>query len=179
MSIIIYLLIIFFGFLIINHTYETIIGEKTFEGLETKTKIIIGNNTEIIKDITPKFEEQLKKAQTLVSKIKSAKAGDDTRKKLQVGKEGLENEGCSTFEKQNDANILNMGKLNTIINKINDQIRTICKTPKVKCSSAHLSFAAPIIKNSSNLIDSAQINAKIMIPLTAPTNSQSLAFLDL
>ena len=165
MSIIIYLLIIFFGFLIINHIYETFIGEKTFEGLETNVGVIIGNNAEIIKDITPKFEEQLKKAAALVSKIKSSKEGDTARKKLKVagiGQEGLENEGCSTFEKQNKKNILNMGKLNTIINKINDQIKTICETPNVKCSTAHF-FSAPIIKNSSNLIDSAQINAKIMI----------------
>jgi hypothetical protein len=156
MSIVIYLLIIFFGFLIINHTYETFIGEKNFEGLATNPGLTIGDTTSTIEHITPLFKEQLKRASALVSKIKSAKAGNAVRKKISSSI----TEKFMTFTNQNQENTMNMGKINTTIKQINEKIKIICNN--TNCSGIRYLNTPPTIKNSSTLQESVTINAKTM-----------------
>ena len=167
MSMQIYLLIIFFGFLLINHLYETIFGEK--EGLKSlgaNTILIIGENAANISKIKKKFETDGETIKSLVGKIQSTKDQNIKTKmttsssagRSSVGKPALFQSG---FENRTgySNNISNMGSINSIITEINKNMKIICN--EIKCSGIN-TFKIPTLPNSNTLKEGVVANKKVL-----------------
>ena len=142
MSIVVYILIIAFGFLIVNHIFEH--GFKAVEGMVVesiyKLKGTVGDMGHSISNLKKKLNKTLDKSKKIKDKLNSAKnaksANKETDKHSSMQSLNIQSKAsnCEGFQNENILNKLQskslshtskLGVLNGIISNINSNIKTI------------------------------------------------------
>jgi predicted RNase H-like nuclease (RuvC/YqgF family) len=142
MSIVVYILIIAFGFLIVNHIFEH--GFKAVEGMVVesihKLKGTVGEKGHSISNLKKKLNKTLDKSKKIKDKLNSAKnaksANKETDKHSSMQSLNIQSKAsnCEGFQNENILNKLQskslshtskLGVLNGIISNINSNIKTI------------------------------------------------------
>ena len=142
MSIVVYILIIAFGFLIVNHIFEH--GFKAVEGMVVesihKLNGTMGENGLTISNLKKKLNKTLDKSKKIKGKLDSVKnaksANKETDKHSSMQSLNIQSKAsnCEGFQTENILNKLQskslshtskLGVLNGIISNINSNIKTI------------------------------------------------------
>ena len=142
MSIVVYILIIAFGFLIVNHIFEH--GFKAIEGMVVesihKLEGTVGGMGNSISNLKKKLNKTLDRSKKIKDKLDSAKnaksANKETDKHPSMQSLNIQSKAsnCEGFQNENTLNKLQskslshtskLGVLNSIISNIKSNIKTI------------------------------------------------------
>ena len=142
MSIVVYILIIAFGFLIVNHMFEH--GFKAIEGMVVesihKLEGTVGGMGNSISNLKKKLNKTLDRSKKIKDKLDSAKnaksANKETDKHPSMQSLNIQSKAsnCEGFQNENTLNKLQskslshtskLGVLNSIISNIKSNIKTI------------------------------------------------------
>lgn len=142
MSIVVYILIIAFGFLIVNHMFEH--GFKAIEGMVVesihKLEGTVGGTGNSISHLSKKLNKTLDRSKKIKDKLDSAKnaksANKETDKHPSMQSLNIQSKAsnCEGFQNENTLNKLQskslshtskLGVLNSIISNIKSNIKTI------------------------------------------------------